>query len=277
MNDTVKDFFLKHKISIDKLASQRESHILNTEEIDCIVDKYGFDGKKQMSNISIADIIGYDTYGENGVNIFYSFDNFFDQNGDGYHSRSCGLLDISSSNIIRTLNNSFTEEPIVVREIHDNQHLIYTNGLHRYTVLRTHFLNESFGLKKDTEEYESVRKKYTIPVISIKVDLIKTYCNYLLSKYPISKISLRTEYDENYNSTGNIIVALGDGKKQVMNNEQLLQFTKEAVLSVAHNQEYSNFIKNSQNFNPHFFQYIKTYIPELSIEFDSEKERGINR
>lgn len=271
MNETVKRFFSDHQIPVDKLSGEPESYIWRVEEIDKIVANYGFDEKKETDYMSIADIKGYDICGGNAKNVFASFNELFDELGDTYHSRSCGLLNIPQKEIIDTLSSSFTREPIVVRQIHENDNVIYNNGLHRYTVLRAHFLSESNGLDKNSEEYKAVKQKYTIPVAKVKVDLIKTYSNYLLSSLPNLRVSISNEYDENYYLTENVIVHLADGQQQVMNNSQLIEFTRMAVLSAMNDMQYKNMIEESQTLYPFFQQYIQTYLPELSYSLDKSE------
>ena len=274
MNNTARDFFVKHNMDIDKLAYQKASHIWSIEEVDKIVANYGLDEKERMDFISIADIIGYDACGVKPINIFYSFDHFFDRNGDGYHSRSCGLLDIPADSIMQVLNKSFTTEPIVIHSIYGDKNLIHTNGLHRYTVLRAHFLNETFGLEKGSDEYEKVRQKYTIPAKIKRIDLIKTYSNYLLSNHPTLKFSLSSEFDKNWNYTGNLIVIFPNGEKRVLSKEQLVEFTRKVVLST-NNPNFSKLIISGQEYYEKFGEYINTYIPELSIKSKIKDNGGM--
>lgn len=274
MNNDARAFFAKHNIDIDKLANKKESHIWNTKEIDKIIADYCVDEEVKEELISIADIVGYDPSGPNETNIFYSFDDFFNRNGDGYHSRSCGLLDIPEENIMQALASSFKSELMVIHALYDDYNLIYTNGLHRYTVLRAHFLNESSKFEKGSEEYEKVKQKYTIPVKVKRVDLLKTYSKYLLSNYPALKLSIRTEYDEQFNSTGNMIIIFPDGEKRALNDEQLIAFTREMVLSI-NNSHFTELITWSQQSYEKFGEYIDTYIPELSIKLNVNDEGGL--
>jgi len=52
------------------------------------------------------------------------------------------MLDYSSEEIIEKLSSSFNDEPICVQEIDKGKYAISTNGMHRYSVLRAHYLLE---------------------------------------------------------------------------------------------------------------------------------------
>lgn len=274
MNDTIREFFCNHNINVEKLAYQKDSHVWNMEEIDSLVANYGMNGKQYNGQISIADIIGYEACGVHSPNLLYDLSEFFDRNGDGYHARSCGLLDIPSNMIMQRLEQSFENEPIVVRHIHGNNNIIYTNGLHRYTVLRVHFLNESYGLDKQSKEYQALREKYTLPAKIIPIDLLKTYSNYLLVTNPKFKISVSMHYDSNFQPTNNVEVKFNNCEKQILNDEQLLALTREATLSVSDDLYTVERIRRLYESNKEFSKYLDTYIPELSLKQTKENSGG---
>lgn len=66
--------------------------------------------------------------------------NFFGDKNDGYHTRSLGMLDYTSEEIVPKLQNSFEVEPMILDEVDDGKYCISTNGMHRYTILRIHYL-----------------------------------------------------------------------------------------------------------------------------------------
>lgn len=274
MNDTIRDFFDKHNIDVKKLAYQKDSHIWNVEEIDNLVSNYGMDGNRQNGQISIADIIGYEVVGVNSPNLLYDLSGFFDRTGDGYHRRSCDLLDISSDVIMQRLERSFETEPIIVRHIHGNNNIIYTNGLHRYTVLRVHFLNECYGINKESKEYQALREKYTLPAKIVHVDLLKTYSNYLLTTNPKFKISVNRHYDSNFQPTNNVEVKFNDSEKQILNDEELIALTRETTLSISDDPYTIKRLKKAQENNQEFLRYMDTYIPELSLKQTKENIGG---
>ena len=175
---------------------------------------------------------------------------------------------------MQTLEDSFESEPIVVHHIHENNNMIHTNGLHRYTVLRTHFLNESYGLDKESEEYQALRQKYTFPAKIISVDLVKTYSNFLLSINPNLKFYVRMEYDENWKMTGNVEITINGMDKQILNDEQLITLTRETILSSLDSHTMKSIEKAIEN-NEEFAKYIETYIPELMVKSKKNNIGGV--
>src|SRR5574344_1063660 len=130
------NFFKKFDIDYNKLleksADNNNAYIFNDFEINPIVASYGiFVGKSEKRMVSVADILGYNMRSE--TNIFKSIPNFFETDGDGYHSRSIGLLNYSSDEIMGQLKSSFEKEPISLQEIKNNKYIISNNGLHRFT------------------------------------------------------------------------------------------------------------------------------------------------
>ena len=273
MNETATTFFNNNNIDVNKLEQVTESHIFSTKEVDSIAYKYGMYGNSKNELISIADIIGYDACGGNAENIFDSFDSFFDRNGDGYYKRSCGLLDIPRENIMQVLKQSFTGEPININHIHGKNNLISINGLHRYTVLRVHFLNESYMIDKDSAEYTELKEKYTIPVLVKHLDLIKTYSNYLLNKVSLFKGYVKSEYNDCWQATGNVIIELNNGEELCLNDEALIKFTRDLVL-LASNNSFLETVKSDVENNSELGKYIETYIPELDVQLKGNSVIG---
>ena len=228
LNKTCEEFI--RRINIDAITTNVDCNIYSKKDIDRIVDEYGVYTESDFSQISIANILGYNfTFLNVNPNIIYSLPSFFDENGDGYHSRSVGLLKYSSDDIIENLSSSFEQEPMIVDEIKNNIYIINGNGLHRYTVLRILYLSE-VSKTKDPDELKRIAQKYTIPVQLRKLDKIKTYSMFLLTEIfndDIKKLEL--EYDQNYRYTGNTIVVDCDGKKTSLNDEKLIAFIRKKI------------------------------------------------
>lgn len=180
-NDTI-TFIKNHNIDVDKFLTLPESHIYSESEINPIVKKYGIRKKQERTELSIGEIIGYDgaLYSWDR-NILFSMKKYFDKNGEVYHTRSLGMLDFQNGcEALKQLELSFKKEAIKVLEADKNKFCISANGLHRYTVLRLHYLNERIQGKLSLKE---LNKKYQIPVTLSKTDFFKTYCNFMLMKF----------------------------------------------------------------------------------------------
>jgi hypothetical protein len=262
INEDVVRFIEKNNINLENFINSKESYIYNPSEIDLVILKYGFYYDRINAIVSVADIYGYNRSSEQQSNIFLSLSDYFDSYGDEYHSRSIGLLDYSSDEIMEKLKSSFISEPIVVKMISDNKYVISTNGLHRYTVLRAHFLNESYGIGKESEEFRKINKKYEIPVILSNVDLIKTYSKFLLMNNPIFKGTIRAEYDTSYCYTGNVILELSSGQKKVFNDTDLINLVKQ-IVSLTDLEDYFKLIFSYYVQSNSFREFIKNNLPEL--------------
>jgi len=236
MNECNQRFLERNGISIEDISSKIDCHLYNSAEVNPIVSNYAFYTNEEDEMISIADIVGYNTEWRSiSKNIFLSMDSFFDNNGDGYHSRSIGMLEYDKDDIIENLKQSFIEESVTLAETGEGTYTILSNGLHRYTLLRILYLSEAASANGDKEKLAELRKKYTIPVKVTGVDLDKTYCKYLLQKvsarddeYKVMDVC--TEYDSNYKQTGNAVVKYANGKSESLSNELLLMLTKERIL-----------------------------------------------
>lgn len=236
MNECNAEFFRRNGIVIEDICSRIDCGIRTNEDVNPIIAEYGFQTDSEKEMISIADIVGYDTEfrGINKINIFLSLDNFFKEGGDGYHTRSLGMLDFNKDNIVEQLKQSFELEPMSLIETGEGSYTILNNGLHRYTLLRILYLSEIAHANGDKEKIAEIGKKYTIPAEVTGVDLDKTYCKYLLQRvtdeYNEMKVKdIETEYDGNYKRTGNAVIKYENGDKEVLTNEQMLELTKERV------------------------------------------------
>jgi len=268
--DTI-NFLSRNGVNINKLLSDVDCNVYRSEDINGLVSKNGLYKENVPANVSIADVVGYDSY-EGTEDIFSSFSKFFDSNGDGYHCRSIGLLDYSSEEIMGKLGSSFEEEPMCVEEIDNGKYAISTNGMHRYTVLRAHYLMELQKVKGNLEDVQNLREKYTIPVKLNEVDYLKTYAKFLIM-CSNSNYSVHLELDENYDYTGNVEICFGD-EKQVLNDDELIEFARQSLLSLSDNQkEIIDFLASKyESFNEFM---LKNFSKEMGygVNFESERVR----
>lgn len=245
-NATVKFFLLKNNIDEVEVSSKVNTTILSIEDVDSIFADYGIFETTRKQKVSIGDIYGFDyKWRETIPDIFKCLDDFFDEMGDGYHSRSCEEFLMPPEEMLAS--DSFQEEPIDLINLDSETglYLVSNNGLHRYTALRTLYLSE---LAQAPEKEQELREKYTIEVSSKNIDLIKTYCNFIISN-SIEKSYIRNELDNNYCPTGNSILITEDGKKTVT-DEELLEFTR----NVANNNP--EFINEHSATNQRFKAFI---------------------
>lgn len=270
MNNDVIKFIKRNNMDLKKLLKSPASRIDSTKDVNTIINNYGVFNGEEDSHVSVADVVGYD-YGHNmSNNLLLNLANFFDSKGNGYHSRSIGMLNYSSDEIIEKLGASFKKEPIVIKQLTGNNYLVDSNGLHRYAVLRAHFINESYGLDVNSEKYWELKEKYKIPVKLKKVDLIKTYSNFLLSINPDFDYHLELEINKNYEYTGNVILSSSNNKRLILDNNTLIDFL-EQVLANTQNRDYfdriSRYVKKYISFD--FF--ININFPNISSQIKGGK------
>jgi len=257
MNKENLEFLIRNGIIVDELEKSIDCHIYSSEEENPIIARYGFQKPYKSGYVSISRIIGYDTGFRNiSSNILQSMDAFFDAKGDGYHSRSIGMLQYTKENIIENLIKSFEREPITVIETGEGNYTILSNGLHRYTLLRILYLSE---ISKTNENREEIDGKYTIPVKITEIDLEKTYCKYLLINFQLHHAQdvyiqdVCTHYDEKYLPTGNVEIRYTNGTKQIMTKDELIEFTRQCIKKVED------------------FSFLSLCIQEISNQFQSFK------
>ena len=179
MHKCNEDFLKRHNlISFNGLSIACDIRDLNE-----IVAKYEMQSNSEERKVSIANIYGvHDKMDE----IDYSFpeilDYFFDEQGDGYHSRSVSMLDYNEENVIDGLESSFRIEPMILIEMDYNKYFVLTNGIHRFIVLKSLYLSAKRKCQNESEIVE-LNQRFTIPVKVTKVDFIKTYCKYLIDMF----------------------------------------------------------------------------------------------
>ena len=265
LNTNTVSFLVRNKIDLKKFKNINSSHIYDTNEINSLVAKYGFYYDRENASISIGDIIGYEKSINQSSNIFYSLGNYFDSSKDLYHARCVELLEYSSNDLLEVLKKSFIDHPIIVNEIPNNKYIINTNGFHRYTVLRAHFVNESYNMDIDSDEYAKIKKKYEIPLQLRKLDLTMTYCKFLLVTNPNFKGKIKPEVDNNYNSTGNVILELSNSKQLILNDNDLIKLIG-LVIENTNSEHFFKLVAHYYNKYEDFKIFMNMNFPTLNLE-----------
>lgn len=282
MKECNKRFLQRNGISIEEVCSAVDCTLYSRDKINPIIANYGFQTNEESEMISIADIVGYDTnFREVNTNIFLSMDYFFDDNGSGYRSRSVGMLEYDKDNILEELKASFIKEPISLIETGEGTYTVFSNGLHRYTLLRILYLSEVAQAKGDSEKLRELRKKYTIPAIVTGVDLNKTYCKYLLTRTSCGDIDwdivdVLEEYDSKHKRTGKSVIEYGSGEKEVLTDELLLRLTKSRVAEDPNFQRHYPQLQHSYNKYPSFKDFIDDdFKGIITLEQQKSEQKGL--
>ena len=284
MNECNKRFLEKNGIVIEDVCEKVDCHIYSNREINYITAHFGFQKEDKIKNVSIADVVGYDTQTRHeDTNIFLSMDRYFAEDGSPYSSRSIGMLEYDKENIIEKLKQSFAEEPMSITETGEGTYTILYNGLHRYTLLRALYLAEAASANGNKEKLEELYKKYTIPAKVTGVDINKTYCKYLLDKVKTDDkewniMDIYTEYDSNNKMTGNVMAQYGNGEKEALSDKMLVLLTRDRI---AEDERYMDNYETLQmicdNY-PSFAKFIRDNFADIIPlqTKDIDKERNDN-
>lgn len=275
MNEQFMKFIQKHNINIDEIYD--ELRIYSERDINPIIANNKLEGKTSTDLVSIADIIGYD-YSWRGQtnNLANNFSNFFGE-GSSYQTRSNGMLNYSNEEIIERLYQSFKNEPMRIVELDGGRKVVSSNGMHRYTVLRIHYISELQKVKGNKEAEELLKRKYEIPVQITKVDLLKTYCQFMIKIASQDSIYISNHYDKNYNHTG--MVELSNGKEKIiLSDEELLNYTRNQIKNIP-NEMIEWFIYKINNCSENYTSFklfIDTYFSNEihSLSEKNSKKRG---
>lgn len=238
MNGCISKFLSQQGFDKEKLEKLDGCRVYSDSDVNWIVSKYRiYKNSYTSKEVCIADVKGYDyEYRELGkMSLFENMDGFFDENGAGYEKRSLSMLEIPTEEIISQLSYSFTKEPIYLIESDKGKFTISSNGLHRYHIIKTHYLKELASLSgNNQEELDSLRKKYTFETRVDETDFFKTYSHYLLSfisKSCKNPIKLTGEKDKNYQFTGNsVLIDESTKSEQVLNDSQLASYLKKSAV-----------------------------------------------
>lgn len=229
MNETVEKFLKKNGIS----NNREDYQVFSRSNINPILGKYVVPGNQRIEEVSIANILGYgDAHFSSDLtnNICDNLDHFFDAEGSSYQRRSLGMLDYSSDDAIRELKQVSETDYIEVLECETNKYVIGDNGMHRYNILRFHYLNQLAKInREDPVEIRNLNEKFKIKVKIQTCDFTKTYCYYLLKMLVPSIIKLEATYDENYKFTGETSIQTADHETHIFSDEELLVLLKEAI------------------------------------------------
>lgn len=254
-NKTVSNFLKRNSIDEERIKKIYDTNIYSLGEIDPILEDFAIYSSSILDRVSIADIYGFD-YRWRGFSkdIFLSLDSLFDEDSRGYKKRSVDNLLKTSKQMLES--PSFSSEPMEVIEV-DEENKIFTigsNGLHRYSALKVLYLNELYHIPLEKEE---LKEKYKVLVSLSKIDKIKTYCNFIISRN-INDAYIKKEVDSNCQDTGNSILVTND-KKEVLTDEELLAFSRNVI---DNNPTFIDYYSS----NPKFISFIQNTLYNENIK-----------
>lgn len=240
MNETIRNFLKLLNIDEEKFNSLEGSRIKKDADVNPILSRFVlYKNREDNKRVSIANVVGYN-YDSQGLSrgLINNLSEFFDKDGDNYHSRSVSMLDIPQNEIMNVLDNSFKREPMCLLEVDKGVYNIGNNGLHRFHILKTHYLDELSKL--DTSDKNAVKKlkeKYSFNANVSEIDYLKSYSAFML-KLLDENLYLESHYDSNYELTG---------KSQLINHrkpEEEIILTDDQLVEMV-NKKYNKFLKES--------------------------------
>lgn len=281
MNKTIEKFIKRNDIDYNTLKRTGQLRIQSESDINFIIasNKIYKNSDKKIK-ISIEDVLGYDYEWQDltGQDLIFNMSHFFDIDGSSYQTRSVAMLDYSSDEIVEQLKASFIREPLCVIEADKGgKYVIGDNGLHRFHVLKAHFLKEMSALRPDDNGgYKALKEKYTFSAMANELDFTKTYSVYMLKEIAIllgkSIPDFQAELDQDYVYTGNLEMTMPDsGKVYFLNDQQLTKFVREIFnefvndksISTQKKQDgLSSLVANYEMFDS-FKDYCDKNLPEL--------------
>lgn len=233
--DAIK-FVLRNKIDLSLLNDDNPfSRLLTDGEISELTRKNFICKKQEIKNVSVGDILGGAFEQKRGLNIFKTIPEYFDSEGDNYHSRSVSMLQYGVDDIIKKLALSFENEPMVLKECDQDAYTIYGNGLHRFTVLRCLYINEWYKCFNEPDKVEELKKKFMVPAHVYEIDFIKSYCSYII-EYLIGMVYCFDAEFGGYNNLGyreytgsTVVTNRIDGSLSILTDDELISFTKDII------------------------------------------------
>ena len=258
LSSTTKDFISKFNFDVQSFMTDPNNNVKTTRDINPIISGYGvFDYVNENTTISAADLVGYD-FNSQGKNILSVFEDYYDKTIPGkydYKNRSIGFLDFQSGTQFVAFIKDLAEKKfdyMRINEIANDKYVISSNGLHRFAVLRFFYLLDRANKVRSEEE---LREMYKIPVnIEYKVNLKKSYCNYLITRY--NKDYLEVLFDKN-----KIIINPDEIYSEEITEEQLLALAKQTI-QTANKKQLSEII-HFYTTNNSFHEFIDRNIPEI--------------
>ncbi len=242
-NEVVNRFLIYHEINPDSISKKVDTKLYSKEYFLGVLSSYIIYKPQRIEEVSIGDIYGYNfDLEEPNVSIFELLNSYFKEdkkkkvNGFGkkqdYFNRSNENIFLSSNQMIEKSNNC-TELITVNRiDIDNNINLIYTNGMHRFLLLKIIYL-KMISLFPD--KIDEIKEKFKLKVSLSEIDEIKTFCFFIMDHYysQINKVvGYKLEY-EGYKMTGRIKIGIGENDEFnehfIFNDDELIEFVKPMI------------------------------------------------
>ena len=150
--------------------------------------------------------------------------------------------------------------------------------MHRFHVMKTHFLNELSKLNpNDKNSIKKLKEKYSFVANVSELDFVKTYSNFLLNLLD-NNLKLETHFNSSFEITDKscLINYLNSEEKTILNDNQLIELVNKKMnnfLKTASRKEIKEF--NEKVNNAFKFESFKEYY-NFSLKQNEQGEREWN-
>ena len=264
-NDTIKEFFKAHLVEVDKIVKEypEQVELSNWSDYGKCYPKYVVYSGEEEKNVPIRNIVGTTAmFSRKMTSLFELLNRIYDANGSDYEQRSIKMLSLSRHEVLQSCSE---KADISLIEMGNGDCLIAENGNHRFAFLKVSYLND---LVCYPQYAKSIERDYVIKARVRKVDVVKTYCNYILSTI-LDDFTFEAEIDSNGKCTGKSILKI-KGNEFVFDDEQLISFTKNTLIF---DDEIILQNKNDQNFMKFLIDYMGIAPQTYGVTGEGKKKK----
>lgn len=243
-NDIVNNFLVFHEIEPNVISKKVDTRLYSKEYFLGILSSYVIYKPQRIDEVSIGDIYGCNfELKKPNISVFELLsdyfkedkkkkENRFDKKQD-YFNRSNENIFLSSNQMIEKSNNCSEHITVSKIDIENNINLIYTNGMHRFLLLKSIYLKI---LSLFPDKINEIKERFKIKVLLSEIDEIKTFCFFIMDHY-YSKINKNVGYKleyKDYKMTGRLMIGIGENNEfsehLIFNDDELIEFIKPMVL-----------------------------------------------
>lgn len=276
VNETGMEFLISKNIdSFGILKLGDLAKVKTPDELNKLVSDYGMYHKAEDTMVSVGDILGGDYFFDN---ILFSLSRYFDKNGSGYEQRSVSLLEQydNGAEMLLGLERSFIREKIDIKEVLPGKYVISNNGLHRYTALRIHYLNEFLKSGSDIDR-SKLKEKYMIPVCARKIDYVKTYSNFILRRLDTNVEYIYSNYTEGYSVQTDLLdIEYKDGTTVTLNDEQLIVLVRDILVKSMNDKKNPDYFVWGSEYDYKFGDWLVEKFYNSDVSFKNFVDKIIN-
>ena len=224
MSKVVENFFNRNKYN-----PNIKFKIKTKEEINPILYFCCITGEREIKKVSVANILGFDYMCYNLENdLCKNMNYFFDEQGTGYQRRSIGMLEMNKDEFLDKMKRVCKEDTMCLIQCDNKKFVVSSNGLHRFNVLKIHYLSDLNNIDHlSFDAIKDLKKKYEFDMEVTRVDYVKTYSYFILHNLN-ADFTVKPIWDKDWNSTNQSEVIFKD-KSRIFSDDELVVLVQEVV------------------------------------------------